>query len=384
MKEKYTRYRRYITAFLFVAACIVIYKTIDNIDLILSGISIVFSVLTPFIIAFVLAFILYVPTGNVERLLKKTKKQFLFKHARGISVSSVYIALLLLLSVLLSFVIPPIIGSLVDLLSNLPDYYDNAIQYVKENISTDSKIFGNFDLSAFLDSITIQKFFEGFDLTQLKTYAQGVFAAGSAIVTFFIAVVVSVYMLLSRESLIATIKRVSSLFLSDNRKSILGTYLQRIGKIFYGYIYSQAFDSLIVGTFCVIAFSIAGMRYAVLMGILVGLANLIPYFGAIISGVGVVLLSLLTDNVFTAIIAAVIILVVQQVDGNFLQPRIVANKVGIQPLYVLFAITVGGGLFGVIGIYLGVPTMAVVRMLLNDYLDYREKKKGIHAAESKG
>jgi predicted PurR-regulated permease PerM len=139
------------------------------------------------------------------------------------------------------------------------------------------------------------------------------------------------------------------------KKSVnfLHGYMIRATKICYSYIYSQLIDAVIVSTLCFIIFSIIGIPYAILFAIFMGFCNLIPYFGALIGGAVVVLITLVsTGDILTTIIALVCLLVVQQVDANVIQPRIVADTVGLKPLYVLLAIMIGGGIFGFIGIYL--------------------------------
>lgn len=121
---------------------------------------------------------------------------------------------------------------------------------------------------------------------------------------------------------------------------------------------------------------------ALLLGMMVGLMNIIPYFGAIIGGVVCVIIAFLSGNIYSALLTGIYIIVMQQVDGNFIQPRIVGSSVGVRPIYVLLAITVGGGLFGFWGILLGVPFMAIVQMLLHDLIDYRNARKQSRLAEA--
>ena len=141
--------------------------------------------------------------------------------------------------------------------------------------------------------------------------------------------------------------------------------------IFYKYLYGALLDALLVGVVVSIGLLVFRVPYAVLLGLLLGLMNLIPYFGAIIGGIGVVLCTLLTKNIYAAIGVAIYVVVIQQVDGNIIQPRIVGGSVGLRPIYVLLAITLFGGLFGFWGILLGVPLMAVLQMLVKDAIALR-------------
>ena len=134
-------------------------------------------------------------------------------------------------------------------------------------------------------------------------------------------------------------------------------------------------DAFIVSVLFTVIFAIIGVPYFFFFGILIGVLNLIPYFGAVTGGIVVSVVTLIANGFTPAIITAIIILVVQQLDANILQPRIVGGTVGIRPLYVLAAITVGGGLFGFLGILISVPLMATLRMILMDLVEYTSNKR---------
>ena len=170
-------------------------------------------------------------------------------------------------------------------------------------------------------------------------------------------------MLLSREMLVRSVGRFLSLFFKKRNLRSAYDYLCRISDIFYSYIYSALIDALIVAISCTVLFLIIGVDYAPIFGFLVGAANLIPYFGATISGIGVAIFTAITGGIGKALIVGASILVLQQLDGNVIQPKIIGKNVGIHPLYTLIAITVGGGLLGFGGILIGVPIAATVQML---------------------
>ena len=152
-------------------------------------------------------------------------------------------------------------------------------------------------------------------------------------------------------------------------------YSHKISKIFYSYFYSTLLDACLIGIIVSIGLWIIGVPNALLLGMMVGLMNIIPYFGAIIGGVICVIIAFLSGNIYSALLTGIYIIVMQQLDGNFIQPRIVGSSVGVRPIYVLLAVTVGGGLFGFWGILLGVPFMAIVQMLLHDLIAYRNARK---------
>ena len=124
--------------------------------------------------------------------------------------------------------------------------------------------------------------------------------------------------------------------------------------------------------------SIIGVKYAILLGFIIGLFNLIPYFGAIIAVGLSILITLVTGGLSQAILMAVVVIILQQIDANIINPKIIGTSLQISPLLVIFSVTVGGGYFGVLGMFLAVPAATVLKLILDDYLDYKNKKKMIY------
>lgn len=360
----------WLPLFLFAVAIIIFYKVVDRLPQVFSAILDVIGVISPFIGGLIIAFVLYKPVFKFEKLLLKSKKTFLKNHARGISVLGSYCSLILILTLILYLLLPRIFSSAMSLVQNLPTYYNSAVEYVKTLSGEDGKIFG-FDLNKILNSLSVSNILSYFDLSAIGKYAGEIFSATGTIINVFMAFVVSVYVLLGRNHLIKVARKILSMVLTKEKVQKLGRYSIRISDIFYSYIYSQLIDAVIVFILCFIIFSIIGVPYGLLLAILMGLCNMIPYFGAIIGGGVTVIVTIITSgNFLKAIIVLACIIVVQQVDANLIQPKIVANSVGLKPIYVLLAIMIGSGLFGFVGMLICVPVMAVIRMIIVDYMKH--------------
>ena len=368
-KAGISNFRKFwLPMFLFVVAVIVFYKVVDRLPQVFATVFDVISVVSPFIGGVVIAFILYKPAFAIEKLCLKSEKKFLKNNARGISVLSCYLALVLILAGILYLLLPRLFGSAMNLVQNLPTYYNSAIDYLKNMAGTDGKLLG-FDLVGFLNNLSVNSILGFFDISSVGKYAGEIVGATGAIVDIFMAFVVSIYILLGRNHLIRVFKMLLGMIIPKERIERLGGVTVRSSHIFYSYIYSQLIDSAIVSVVMSIVFAIIGLPYALLLGILMGLCNIIPYFGSIIGGVAVVLVTLISSGeILKAVIALACIIVVQQLDANLIQPRIVAESVGLRPVYVLLAIMIGSGLFGFVGILISVPVMAVIRMLIVEYL----------------
>ncbi|HHW45632.1 MAG TPA: AI-2E family transporter [Clostridiales bacterium] len=363
--------RQWLYVFLVFALLILFYKFLDYLPWIFEGIAFIFKILRPFVIGFVIAFILYRPAVKIELLLSRADNKFLCKNARILSIIYIYASFLIILGLVLSLAIPRLYLSLKDLITKLPGYYESTMNFINSKIDSDGKLFG-FDISDIRANLKLEQFFR---TDKMLDYLQGIYKVGSAVVDFMLAMVISMYMLASRESLRKVCRNILSLFLPEHRIQGIKNYTDRICNIFYDYIFSQLLDALVVSIMAGIVFSILGVPYSILLAILMGLCNLIPYFGAIIGGSVVMVITFLSGKRITALIVAAAIIIIQQIDGNIIQPRIVSNKMGLKPLYVLLAITVGGGLFGFVGILFGVPAMAVLRMLLREILAQRQGRK---------
>lgn len=368
-KKSGPSFRRFwLPLFLFAVAVIVFYKVVDRLPSVFSAIMGFIGILSPFIVGIVIAFILYRPANRLEGWLQKHGNRFFKGHARGFSVLICYAVLLLILAALLYFILPRLWNSVASLVNNIPGYYSSLMSYVDSLAGSDGRIMG-FDISSFKEQFTLSAVLSYFDFATISKYAGEIFKATGVVVDFFFALVVSVYVLLSHEHLIRVCGKLLGMVLPERKVRRLHGFLVRSSEIFYSYIYSQMLDAVIVTVLCLIVFSIARLPYAFLLAVLMGICNLIPYFGAWIGGAGVVFVTLIsTGNIVQAIVALVCVIGAQQLDANVLQPKIVADSVGLRPIYVLLAITVGSGLFGLLGILLSVPVMAIIRMLIVDYI----------------
>lgn len=379
--KKHKKLSVWISAFIFVAAVIIFKEVLTSLPVLFAAIKAVLSILSPFITGFVIAFILYVPCKKLEILLKKIKKpKFFANHARGISVMTVYISFVAIIVVALVLIIPRLVKNIILLYNNSDVYYNTFTNWINENCDAQGRLFGLVNITSLVETVNPRRFFDSLNIEKLTSIASGVYKAGSAVIEVVMAIFSSVYMLLSRNSLIRSTGHFLTLFTKKENVLKIHSYLMKISDIFYTYIYSTLIDAVVVGVACSLAFIAIGIDFAPLLGFAVGFANLIPYFGAIIAGVLVAVFALLSEGLITALIVGACILVIQQIDANILQPRIIGKSVGIQPLLTLVAITLGGGILGFWGIILGVPLAATLQMIITDILNSHDRAVALSEA----
>ena len=158
-------------------------------------------------------------------------------------------------------------------------------------------------------------------------------------------------------------------------------YFNRTNEIFFKFLASQVLDAIVVGILTSIAMSILGVKYAVLLGFFIGLSNLIPYFGAIIGVAISSIITIFTGGLPKAIWMLIIVIILQQIDANIINPKIVGNSLKMSPLLVIFAVTIGGAYFGMLGMFLAVPIFAVLKVVIIDYVEYKNRKKQVSMEE---
>ena len=159
--------------------------------------------------------------------------------------------------------------------------------------------------------------------------------------------------------------------LSKNCRSILRKYFNKSNEVFFSFISGQVLDAIVVGILTSIAMSVIGVKYSVLLGFLIGLFNLIPYFGAIIAVTVAILITIFTGGIGQAIVMAIVVIILQQIDANIINPKIIGGSLSISPLLVIFSVTVGGAYFGVLGMFLAVPIFTVIKLLIEEYIEYK-------------
>ena len=372
--ENKRKLTKWLYWFLFAVAVILVYKTLDNFSAIGKWIKNFIDVLTPFVIGILIAYLLYIPCRKVEELLKKIKKpKFLSKWSRGLSVFTVYLIAIIILIIAFNYLLPIISTSIIDLFTNIQGYY-NSLSASIQSLPEDS-IFRSEIVTDVIESISNIDLKQYINIDKITEYAKGVISAAGKIIDFFVAIIVSIYLLLQRRQIMEFLKKLGRATLRTNTYKNIGKYFDRSNNIFFNFLAGQLLDGIIIGIISSIAMSIIGVKYAVLLGFMIGIFNLIPYFGAIIAVIIAALITLLTGGIWQALIMVIVVTILQQIDANIINPKILGNSLKISPLLVIFAVAVGGAYFGFWGMFLSVPIIAVAKLLLTDYIDYKIQKK---------
>ena len=360
--------KRWLWYFSIPAAAILLFKLYDNFGEALGLLGKLIGILAPFVGGLVLAFFMYRPSLWVEKSLLKCKGKIWPHMARPVALAVTYLLLLGLLTLVVYLIVPALTGSLINLAGAMPGYINAAMQQV-EVWDNNGGWLSQLGLTERLNDVytfLLQELTLLLTTENILNAIKSVGSVASSLVDVVIAFIVSLYMLGGREHLTAALKNVLSLFFKPHILKNINHYGYRSIRIFSKYFYGALLDALCVGVVVSVGLALFRIPYAVLLGMTLGLMNIIPYFGAIIGGIGIALVTLLTTNIYTAIGVVIYVVVIQQIDANIIQPRVVGGSVGLRPIYVLLSITLFGGLFGFWGVLLAPPLMAIVQMFVRD------------------
>ncbi|MDD6174937.1 MAG: AI-2E family transporter [Firmicutes bacterium] len=367
----------FLKYFLFAAAVIVFYKTVDNLGPIFASIVCFFSFFAPLLGALLLVFFLRRPAGWLERKFAACRLPFLRRFARGFGVLVVYLGLFAVVGVIIGSLLPMLISGLGEFIGQIPTYLKSLQNYAAEIRQSDNPLAG-WSLWNWVGDLTADKllgYLPAFDGENIASYLNGAKNISSTLLNIFISVVLSVYILLERKMLWNFVRRVVRLFGKPAAVKRCAEYLRSANTIVFRYFFGQLCDSLIVSVLAAIILTLLGVPYGIVLGFLFGMFNLIPYFGPIFIFFVVILITFLSCGWMTALWAAILLLVMQQLDANIMNPKILGTTLDISPFWVILSVTIGGDLFGMAGMLFSVPVFAVIRMLVLDCMDYREKKK---------
>lgn len=377
MNEIKKNLSKWMYYFLLAVAIIFVYKFLDNVTTIGQAISGFFNVIAPFFAGALLAYLLYIPASRIERAIEKTKKKFIKKRARGISVFITYILAIALIILLINVILPFVIDSVIELVSNFQNYWNVAMEKLgalPEDSVLKSKQAEEI-VKSVGDSIQNIDFSQYISTDKITGYIKSVIGVASGIFDVFVSFVVSVYILLQRGSIVNFFKKLTMAIFDEKTCNQIGKYVDSTNNIFFKFISGQLIDGVIVGILVTIGMSIIGVKYSILLGFMIGLFNMIPYFGAIFAVAISILITLITGGVSQTLIMAIVVIILQQIDSNIINPKIIGSSLEISPLLVIFAVTVGGAYWGVLGMFLAVPVAAVLKIIIDDWIEFKNSKK---------
>ena len=372
---------------LFIFAVALIIYSVFNMDTMLEFIKNSIVLIKPFLIGAVIAFVLNVPLRFFEHHVFCHIKHPKFKKVeRGLSILLSLLLVWIALSLVVRIVVPQLIESISLLVSTIPGYVDYLTNFLSE-YENDSEAIANFIKQ--IESIspqTLEQYTMNWLNDQVTAHALlsssfmstvGIVSSVAAgVINFFVAFVFAIYILGSKEKLAVQARKICFAFFNRMHAAYLVHVAQVSFAKMYSFITGQLTEAVILGSLCTIGMIIFRLPYAGMIGVLTGFCALIPIFGAFIGGaVGALLI--FTVSPIKALTFVIFLVILQQIEGNFIYPKVVGSSVGLPAMWTLFAITIGGALMGLIGMMLFVPLCAIIYFLFTEIVAGRLKKNNI-------
>lgn len=377
--------RKYLTIAVY-ATCAVIVSAIAvmvifNFDSVMAKLSVLGAVTTPIIIGIFCAYLLNplmtkIETGPLKAVGFPGQEKR--SKARGIALTLTMLLVLVILGLIVIMVIPQLIENLIVIFSNM-DSYINTIKEWLSNIFDDNPTLVEFlgnpldDFNKFIAGIWKEYSNELMNIA--GNVASTVWAVIDTMKNVLIGLIISIYLLARKEMFIGQTKKLIFAFLKVERAQRFLGVCREASKKFLGSIVGKIIEAFIVAMICFIGCTILRLPYSLLIAAIMFVFNLIPFVGPFIGAIPCTLLLLLSDKPIQALWFVIFIVVLQTVDGNIIAPWILGDSTGLPAVWILIAILVGGGLFGMLGMFLGVPVCAVVYMLLKDFIEGRLRKR---------
>lgn len=372
--NKFESNKKYFTISVYavgtVLLCALIIRAIFFWDGTSSAIRLIKKTLAPFASGAFIAFIL-------SPMVKWVNKKLFDNKRYGISILITYIVMLGLLGVASRFIFPQIVTSVSDLAMMVPSWYEKLLEFI---LSMEARF-------PYLDYAAINKEIEElgktlFSAANIKQVfgqlVSVVFSTSMSLVNWvldvFVSFIVSIYLLIDKNIFLEFFRKLNRALFDKETGNFLAKTINECIKIFGGFMSGKLMDSLIIGVICFAAMNLLRLPYAVIISVIVGITNMIPFFGPFIGAVpGAIILVMISP--IKMLIYLVLILALQQFDGLYLGPKILGDSVGVRPIWIVFGVTVGGALGGVFGMFVGVPVIAAIGYLIKEWLNYRLKRK---------
>ena len=385
--------KKEINRYIFISMlAIIVCFIVKHFELFGNLFGILLNAVYPLILGGAIAYVFNIVLAWFERhFFPKTKEGIIGYIRRPLCLLFSFIVVIAIIILVLKIVIPEIIAALALITSKVPPLFNQATDYLLLKLQEYPDI-----------QVEAQNLLDQFDITSinwesiinkvvnvLKTGALGIIKSSvgiistvtGAITTFVVAVIFSIYILLRKDKLLTDTKRMLSAYASDKTNNRLRKFFSTAHDTFQSFFIGQFVEAIILGSLCFIGMSIMKLPYAGMSGVLVGVTALIPIVGAFI-GAGVSAFIIATENPMQALIFIIFLVILQQLEGNIIYPKVVGESVGLPGIWVLAAVTVGGGLYGIIGMLLGVPLAATIYKLLFDTLEAKEKSLGTAVTEA--
>lgn len=358
----------------------------DLFDWVRTAWSAALTTLMPFFIAVVLAYLFRPVVDKLMKLISRIEpapgskgagaalRRRLVKRRRFVSACALYIALVILIVVALAYVVPTTVMNVIELVQNMPGYISALLKWVNDNVTQNGEL--PMELRQAVDS-AVQNMNSSLSgllkdaVSMIPALLKRVYAFSTMSLNLLLAIVLSFYLVCDDGRMFANVTKWLGGKLGKRRSERFFGFMQDLDFMFSKYLVGRLFESLVVAVLCFIVLAALGLPYNTLLSALYGFTNMIPYVGPVLGLVPVVCVALFRSPA-TALLAAVLLTLVQGFDAWVLSPKVLGDSMGLNPFWVIFALVIGGALFGVVGLLLSTPVMGVLMRMLERSVERQE------------
>lgn len=365
--------------FLLATYVVVLAYILLNISNIYTVFTYIFSILSPILIGIALAFILNIPMSFFEKKVLKSldnnKRIFIRNLKRPLAILITLVMVFGIILTLFFFVVPQLSHSISTLINILPSSITSIEKSLSSSLhSTDlfNKIWPSF-VNIWNETLTAITSITGSAITNIVNLTIGI---TTTIINFFMAFILSIYMLASKEKLLHQCKKLIYAFIPLKYANKILQVIHISDKMFSAFITGQFIEAIIIGIMCFVGMTVFSMPYAILISIIISVTALIPIFGAFI-GIVPAIFILLTVSPTTAFYFIILIIVIQQIEGNVIYPKVVGSSLGINGIWIIISMLIGADLFGILGMIIGIPLFGIFYTILSKIINSRLKNKNL-------
>lgn len=374
-----------ITAFFTFASCILFFFFVFRYDQFSAGVNTVLKAGEPIIIGLVLAYLLLPTKEFIQNLIKEylinfigMKEESADKTANTIGIAGALVFLFVVIAVFIVIFAPALWSSIMGFIDAMPDYISSFVLWIQESRLGDDKVAYYIGELLTKATIAVEEWAETQLLPMVQEYlgqiTSGVLSLVKTFLNFIIGIIVACYVMSINKTLVGQCKKIIYAFFPAKRGNRIIETVRKSNEIFSGFIIGKIIDSAIIGVLAYVGCLILHMPSALLVAVIIGVTNVIPFFGPFIGAVPATLLVLIQSPIHAAYLV-IFILILQQVDGNIIGPKILGDSTGLSSFWVLFSILIAGGVFGFWGMLLGVPVFAVIYYILQEAINRRMEKR---------
>nr|WP_270228019.1 AI-2E family transporter [Lactococcus garvieae] len=358
-----------------------LFNVISNINPITKSIGNFLQILSPLFLGAIFAYFLDKPIQKLSLLFKSLNVKFIQHHARKISIFITYMIFLLLLFFVVYYLFPIVVRNLLEFLRLLPTIYQNVYQWLSSNQFQELDNFLQIEdsIRSFVNAFSAQDAAR-YITSGIESLSTFTFTLASQIFRIVVGIIISIYLLLYKESILQIVSRFGKISTKQEHLKAVKYYLRQTDVIFYKFISTQFIDACIMwilSTFLLFILHVTGVAhnpFSVALGLLIGVCNMIPYFGSIFASIVAMIIAFFTGGWEAGLVTIIMLIILQQIDGNIIGPKLMSGALNVNPIIVIISISIGGAYFGILGMFVAVPVAALLKIIFMEYLEAKENK----------